>query len=65
MLKNRLTTAKELGADYVLQIKNNESEEEIVKNIHSLMDGAPDTTIDCTGCEATNRLSVLVHKIFI
>jgi L-iditol 2-dehydrogenase len=59
LLENRLKIAKEFGADYVLQIKKDETEEEIVRNIHSLMEGAPDITMDCTGSEATNRLSVL------
>ena len=65
LLENRLKVAKEFGADYVLQIKKDETEEEIVKNIHSSMEGEPDITMDCTGSEATNRLSVLVYNIFL
>jgi L-iditol 2-dehydrogenase len=41
-----------------------EDEQEVVKAVHSLLGGAPDITIDCSGAEATIRLAILVRTIF-
>lgn len=59
VVENRLITAKKLGADYTLLTQATEDEKDIVARIHQLI-GKPDVTIDCTGKEATNRLSILV-----
>ncbi|XP_058452129.1 sorbitol dehydrogenase-like [Malaya genurostris] len=60
--QSRLDVAKELGADATLIIEKGKSEQEIVKQIHTLFGGAPDKTIDCSGAEATSRLSILATR---
>lgn len=62
LLQNRLDVATELGADATLVIERGADESEIVKKIHELFGGAPDKTIDCSGAEATSRLSILATR---
>ncbi|XP_055614684.1 sorbitol dehydrogenase-like isoform X2 [Uranotaenia lowii] len=63
LLQNRLDVAKELGADATLVIEKGVSEQDVVKKIHALFGGtAPDKTIDCSGAEATSRLSILATE---
>uniref|UniRef100_A0A182P937 Sorbitol dehydrogenase n=1 Tax=Anopheles epiroticus TaxID=199890 RepID=A0A182P937_9DIPT len=62
LLQNRLDVAKELGADETLVIPKDVEEAELVKIIHERMGGAPDKTIDCSGAEATARLTILATK---
>lgn len=60
LLQNRLDVAKELGADGTLVVERGADEQDVVKKIHALFGGhAPDKTIDCSGAEATSRLSIL------
>lgn len=65
MALNRLNLAKELGADLILQIQKTDTEAKIVKIIHNLLGEAPDRTLDCSGFEATNRLSILVSQFLV
>ncbi|XP_055549199.1 sorbitol dehydrogenase-like [Wyeomyia smithii] len=62
LVQNRLDVAKELGADATLVIDKGADEKEVVKQIHALFGGAPDKTIDCSGAEATSRLSILATR---
>uniref|UniRef100_A0A2M4AIE4 Sorbitol dehydrogenase n=1 Tax=Anopheles triannulatus TaxID=58253 RepID=A0A2M4AIE4_9DIPT len=62
LLQNRLDVAKELGADETLLISKSATEADLVKQIHELMGCAPDKTIDCSGAEATTRLSILATR---
>lgn len=64
IVDHRLGVAKELGADYTYLSKVGEDEQETVKAVHSLLDGAPDITIDCSGAEANIRLAILVRTHF-
>lgn len=57
-----MEVAKKLGADFTLLIKPSETEEEIVEKIHKLMASEPDKTIDASGVEMTNRLSLLAAR---
>lgn len=63
LLQNRLDVAKELGADGTLVVERGANEQDVVKKVHELFGGsAPDKTIDCSGAEATSRLSVLATR---
>jgi L-iditol 2-dehydrogenase len=64
IVDHRLGVAKDLGADYTYLSKVGEDEQEAVKVVHSLLGGAPDVTIDCSGSEATIRLAILVRTNF-
>lgn len=62
LVQHRLDVAKELGADETLVVETSSDEKEVVKKIHALFGGAPDKTIDCSGAEATSRLSILATR---
>jgi len=64
IVDHRLGVAKDLGADYIYLSKVGEDEQETVKAVHSLLDGAPDITIDCSGAEESIRLAILVRTYF-
>jgi L-iditol 2-dehydrogenase len=64
IVDHRLGVAKDLGADYAYLSKVGENEQETVKAVHSLLGGAPDITIDCSGAEASIRLAILVRTNF-
>jgi L-iditol 2-dehydrogenase len=61
IVDHRLGIAKDLGADYIYLSKVGQDEQETVNTVHSLLDGPPDITIDCSGAEANIRLAILVR----
>jgi len=62
LIQSRLDVAKELGADYTLLIKKEDTEDGLVSKIHSLLGTEPNKSIDCSGAEATNRLGLQATK---
>lgn len=62
LLQSRLDVAKDLGADYTLQIQREDTEADIVKKIHSMMGLEPNKAVDCSGAEATNRLGLMATR---
>jgi len=64
IVDHRLGIAKDLGADFTYLSKVGEDEEETVKAVYSLLGGAPDITIECSGAEASIRLAILVRTNF-
>jgi len=57
---NRLATAKKIGADYTVLVKQGDSEEELAEQIKNLVGTEPDKTIDCSGFESSMRLAIQV-----
>lgn len=62
LIQSRLDVAKELGADFTLQINKDDKEEDLVKKIHSLVGTAPNKSIDCCGFESSIRLGLLATE---
>lgn len=62
LVANRLEIAKSYGATHTILIDTKCTEQDTVKMIHKLMNGAPDKTIDCSGAESTARLAILGTK---
>lgn len=62
LIDSRLEVAKDLGADFTLKLGRDDTDEQIVKNIHKLIGDAPNKTIDCCGFEPTNRLGLLATE---
>uniref|UniRef100_A0A8D0M7L0 Sorbitol dehydrogenase n=1 Tax=Sus scrofa TaxID=9823 RepID=A0A8D0M7L0_PIG len=53
----RLSKAKEVGADFILQISN-ESPQEIANQVEGLLGCKPEVTIECTGVEASIQAGI-------
>uniref|UniRef100_A0A1L8E4L6 Sorbitol dehydrogenase n=1 Tax=Nyssomyia neivai TaxID=330878 RepID=A0A1L8E4L6_9DIPT len=62
LLPQRLSVAKELGADLTYLIEKNATEEDNVRKIHELFGSQPDKAIDCSGAQATARLGMLATR---
>jgi L-iditol 2-dehydrogenase len=59
ILDHRLETAKKLGADFTLNVRN-KTDEQIVAEIWKPLGGKqPNVTVECTGAEAATRVAVL------
>ena len=56
---SRLQTAKELGADFTIQIKN-ETPQEVAAKVESLLGCMPEITVECTGVQACIQASIYV-----
>lgn len=57
--ESRLALAKQLGADKVLKVSSQYSEESLVRIIHAALGEAPDLVIDCAPSDETKRLALL------
>ncbi|XP_049791931.1 sorbitol dehydrogenase-like [Schistocerca nitens] len=56
IIAHRLQVAKTFGADFTLQVSQNDIVEQQVEKIHSMLNEAPDISIDCCGLEETVKL---------
>lgn len=59
LMESRLEMAKKLGADFTYKVEKGVTEEQLVKQISTLIGSEIDVSIDCSGVEATNRLGIL------
>ncbi|XP_069862109.1 sorbitol dehydrogenase-like isoform X1 [Dipodomys merriami] len=57
MNASRLSKAKEVGADFILQI-NKESPKEIASKVEKLLGSKPEVTIECTGAESSIQTGI-------
>uniref|UniRef100_A0A2I3H2Q4 Sorbitol dehydrogenase n=1 Tax=Nomascus leucogenys TaxID=61853 RepID=A0A2I3H2Q4_NOMLE len=57
----RLSKAKEIGADLVLQISK-ESPQEIARKVEGLLGCKPEVTIECTGAEASIQAGIYATR---
>ncbi|XP_067636082.1 sorbitol dehydrogenase-like [Eurosta solidaginis] len=62
LVQHRLDVAKELGATHTLLINKNDTDKDVVKQVHAVMGAEPDKSIDCCGAESTARVSILVTR---
>ena len=56
-----MSKAKEVGADFILQISN-ESPQEIAKKVEGLLGSKPEVTIECTGVETSIQAGIYVSR---
>lgn len=54
-----MSKAKEVGADFVLQISK-ESPQEIARTVEGLLGCKPEVTIECTGAEPSIQAAIYV-----
>jgi len=60
--ENRLAKAKELGANFTVQIKPGQSAEETAQIIEETLGQQPDITIECSGAESSTKLAILATQ---
>ncbi|KAM8804601.1 sorbitol dehydrogenase [Eudromia elegans] len=58
---SRLQKAKEIGADNVIQVKN-ETPQEVASKVKSLLGCMPDITVECTGAEACIQAGIYATR---
>lgn len=56
---SRLQKAKEVGADFIIQVKN-ESPQEVASKVESLLGCMPEITVECTGVQACIQAGIYV-----
>ena len=54
---SRLTKAKEVGADFTIQV-GKETPQEIASKVESLLGSKPEVTIECTGAESSIQTGI-------
>jgi threonine dehydrogenase-like Zn-dependent dehydrogenase len=57
-----LSKAKEVGADFILQIAK-ESPKEVASKVEELLGCKPDVTIECTGVESSVQTGIYVSGL--
>lgn len=62
IIESRLKVAEELGADYTVLVKPEDSEEHLNELITEYLEDMPGVTIDCSGFEKTIKLGL---KVFL
>ncbi|RWS16313.1 sorbitol dehydrogenase-like protein [Dinothrombium tinctorium] len=60
--EKRLQTAKDLGADCILNVINIKNTNEIVDCVKQCFGRSPDITIECSGAEASIKLAILATE---
>ena len=58
---SRLTKAKEVGADFTIQV-GKETPQEIASKVESLLGSKPEVTIECTGAESSVQTGIYVSE---
>ncbi|GAB0193892.1 sorbitol dehydrogenase [Grus japonensis] len=58
---SRLQKAKEVGADFTIQIKN-ETPQEVASKVESLLGCMPEITVECTGVEACIQAGIYATR---
>lgn len=56
----RLTVAKELGADFQLAVKRGDGPQELAKSVEGILGAQPHITIECSGVESSIQTAIYV-----
>ncbi|KAK9710408.1 Zinc-binding dehydrogenase [Popillia japonica] len=62
ILQHRLDLAKELGANHVLLVEKDASDESIVKKVHEMLGEEPTISMDCSGVEQSVTVAIQATK---
>ncbi|XP_036399729.1 sorbitol dehydrogenase [Megalops cyprinoides] len=54
----RLTMAKELSADFLLEVKRGDAPDELARKVEGLLGSQPHITIECTGVESSVQTAI-------
>lgn len=58
--KERLSIAKEVGADFLLTVKSGDEPQQLAKSVEDMLGTRPHITIECTGVESCIQTAIYV-----
>ncbi|XP_028299055.1 sorbitol dehydrogenase isoform X1 [Gouania willdenowi] len=58
----RLTMAKDLGADFQLTVKKSDRPQDLAKSVEDMLGGQPHITIECTGAESCIQTAIYATR---
>ncbi|KAG5263816.1 hypothetical protein AALO_G00268950 [Alosa alosa] len=58
----RLSMAKELGADFPLEVKREDTAEQLAKKVEGLLGDQPHVTIECTGVQSSVQTAIYATR---
>ncbi|XP_068197923.1 sorbitol dehydrogenase-like [Antennarius striatus] len=58
----RLTMAKDLGADFQLEVKKDDNPQQLAKTVEDMMGAKPHITIECTGAESCIQTAIYATR---
>lgn len=61
--QERLTMAKELGADFQLMVKKGDGPQQLAQSVEGMLGVQPDVTIECTGVESSVQTAIYVSNL--
>ncbi|KAG9261270.1 sorbitol dehydrogenase-like [Astyanax mexicanus] len=59
---DRLAKAKELGADFLLPVKREDTAQEMAKRVEGILGGMPHISIECTGAESCIQTAIYATR---
>ncbi|KAL6113023.1 sord [Pungitius sinensis] len=62
MLPERLTVAKELGADFQLKVNRGVEPQQLAKSVEDLLGAQPHVTIECSGVESSIQTAIYATR---
>lgn len=62
LAKDRLSMAKELGADFSLEVKREDTAAELAKKVSELLGDQPQITIECTGVQSCIQTAIYATR---
>ncbi|XP_036950403.1 sorbitol dehydrogenase [Acanthopagrus latus] len=62
LFPERLTMAKELGADFQLTVKKEDGAQQLAKSVDDLLGAQPHITIECTGAESCIQTAIYATR---
>lgn len=63
LFPERLAVAKELGADFQLQVKKGDEAKQLAKSVEDKLGVQPHVTIECTGAESCAQTAIYVSVV--
>lgn len=60
LFPERLTMAKELGADFQVTVKRGDGPQQLAKSVEDMLGAPPHITIECTGVESSIQTAIYV-----
>lgn len=60
LFQERLTVAKELGADFQLTVKREDGPKQLAKRVEDMLGIQPDVSLECSGAESSIQTAIYV-----